>query len=64
MIGIVRLKLSRGKYLTGKILWRNQKVTFYITHPAGTAVLQMLIQCMMMDIVIVFHVTQQREEMN
>jgi hypothetical protein len=63
MIEIVRLKLSRGKYLTGKFLWKNRKVTFYITRPAIIVVRQMLIQFMMMDTLIVSRVTQQQEEM-
>jgi hypothetical protein len=63
MIEIVRLKLSRGKYLTGKFLWKNRKVTFYITRPAIIVVRQTLIQFMMMVTLIVSRVTQQQEEM-
>jgi len=63
MIEIVRLKLSRGKYLTGKFLWKNKKVTFYITRPAIIVARQMLTQFMMMVTLIVFRVTQQQEEM-
>jgi hypothetical protein len=63
MIEIVRLKLSRGKYLTGKFLWKNKKVTFYITRPAIIVVRQTLTQFMMMVTLIVFRATQQQEEM-
>jgi hypothetical protein len=63
MIEIVRLKLSRGKYLTGKFLWKNRKATFYITRPAIIVVRQTLIQFMMMVTLIVSRVTQQQEEM-
>jgi hypothetical protein len=63
MIGIVRLKLSRGKYLTGKFLWKNRKVTFYIIRRAIIVVRQTLVPSMMMDTLIVFRATQQLGEM-
>jgi hypothetical protein len=63
MIEIVRLKLSRGKYLTGKFLWKNRKVTFYIIRRAIIVARQTLIPSMMTDTLIVFRATQQQGEM-
>tara|TARA_B100001250_G_scaffold297727_1_gene259189 strand:- start:1457 stop:1651 length:195 start_codon:yes stop_codon:yes gene_type:complete len=63
MIGIVRLKLSRGKYLTEKILWKNKKATFYIIRRAIIVARQTLIPSMMTDTLIVSRVIQQQEEM-
>lgn len=63
MIGIVRLKLSRGKYLTEKFLWKNRKATFYIIRRAIIVARQTLIPSMMMGTLIVSRVIQQQEEM-
>ena len=59
----MRLKLSRGKYLTGKFLWKNKKATFYIIRRAIIVAHQTLIPSMMMDTLIVSRVIQQQEEM-
>jgi hypothetical protein len=63
MIEIVRLKLSRGKYLSKKFLWKNRKVTFYIIRRAIIVARQTLIPSMMTDTLIVFRATQQQGEM-